>query len=68
MLSQVAELSPVVLVIVVYRMFYLKTFLQRETKRNGKNSPPPAKKNYYYHITKRSCLFSTIVLVFKQEP
>ena len=40
MLSQVAELSPVVLVIVVYRMFYLKTFLQRETKRNGKNSPP----------------------------
>ena len=44
MLSQVAELSPVVLVIVVYRMFYLKTFLQRETKRNGKNSPPPKKK------------------------
>ena len=41
MLSQVAELSPVVLVIVVYRMFHLKTFLQRETKRNGKNSPPP---------------------------
>ena len=66
MLSQVAELSPVVLVIVVYRMFYLKTFLKRETKRNGKNSPPP--KNYYYHIIKRSCLFSTIVLVFKQEP
>lgn len=66
MLSQVAELSPVVLVIVVYRMFYLKTFLKRETKRNGKNSPPP--QNYYYHIIKRSCLFSTIVLVFKQEP
>lgn len=41
MLSQVAELSPVVLVIVVYRMFYLKIFLKRETKRNGKNSPPP---------------------------
>ena len=40
MLSQVAELSPVVLVIVVYRMFYLKIFLKRETKRNGKNSPP----------------------------
>lgn len=67
MLSQVAELSPVVLVIVVYRMFHLKTFLQRETKRNGKNSPPP-QKNYYYHIIKRSCLFLTIVLVFKQEP
>lgn len=65
MLSQVAELSPVVLVIVVYRMFHLKTFLQRETKRNGKNSPP---QNYYYHIIKRSCLFLTIVLVFKQEP
>ena len=63
MLSKVAELSPVVVVIVVYRMFYLKTFLKIETKWSGKNSP----QNYYYHI-KRSCLFSTIVLVFKLEP
>ena len=40
MLSQVAELSPVVVVIVVYRMLYLKTLLKRETKRSGKSSPP----------------------------
>ena len=63
MLLQVAERSPVVVVIAVYRIFYLKTFFKGEEKRSGKNSS----KNYCHHI-KRSNLFSPIVLVFKQEP
>ena len=60
---QVVQRSPVVVVIAVYRIFYLKTFLKGEEKRSGKNSS----KNYCHHI-KRSNLFSPIVLVFKQEP